>query len=527
MFKSFGRTALATGIIGAAVALAPAGASAASGSFNCSASAIRASVLGQSALEPVTANVGQSACQSALKSLPGSLPVPLSVNVAGAETVLQGPTDAVDQQTATAVGSVGDLAIRALPSLPISLPAAQLPAGLNAVNVPLSSSLISQLQLLGLPTSLVLNLVPQAQALIPTQSLPNADILDVHVASSTAQASCVSGAPQMTGSSQVAGITALGQSLPVGQVLNQALTLIGSRSISLSGINVSQLQLPGGLSFSLPIVGPLLQQAVQSAVNALPPIQIPASVANVSVTPAEQTVSNGTLTQRALHVQVSILGTSIADVVLGEATVSDAGVSCATAPTAASELALQCTKRKLTLIDVIERRDHVSLIGAADPSLIGKRVDVVFTATGAKAASAFVRPDGFFRATAKLPAASLRHTNDARYEAVYGSDHSLRLKLERRMHISNLRHRGGNVIISGVVTGPVASRDITIQQRVSCTEIKTIKTVHVGADGKWSAVVPAPPGSQAAVYRATTQVLHDLSSSKKFPTFTLPGYVSL
>lgn len=529
MYKSLRRALVVAGMFGVAIAAAPAGASAA-GTFDCSASAIRASVLGQTAIEPVVANVGKGSCQSALSSLPGSLPVPLAANVIGAETILQGPPDAVYQQTATAIGSVGDVAIRSLPSLPVTLPAAQLPSGLTNVAVPLSSSLQTQLALLGLPTSIVLNLLPAAQGLIPNLALPSTDILDVHLASSTATARCVSGAPQLDGSSQVAGITALGQTLPVGQIVNQALTLVNSQSISLSSIPLSQIQLPAGLSFNLPVVGPLLQSAVQSVLSSLPPIQIPATVANVAVTPAEQTVSNGTLTQRALHVQVSILGQSIADVVLGQASVSDVGVSCAppaAAPTAASELALQCTKRKLTLIDVIERSDHVSLIGAADRSLIGKRVDIVFTSTGKNVASALVRPDGFFRATAPLPPASVRHTNDARYEALYGGEHSLRLKLERRMHISSLRHRGDNVIISGVVTGPVASRDIVIQQRVSCTQLVDVKRIHPGPDGRWSAVVPAPQNTQAAVYRATTQVLHDLSSNKKFPTFTLPGYVSL
>jgi hypothetical protein len=520
---------LAVGILGAAIAAAPAGASAA-GTFDCSASAIRLSVLGQPAAEPITANSGKGTCQSAISSLgqAPALPAPLAVNLAGAQTTLQGPAGAVYQQTATAIGAVGDLAIKALPSLPIALPTPQIPAGLNAVTVPISSTLQTLLGLTG--NSIVVNLLPAVQSLIPTQALPSVDLVDVHIASSTASATCVAGAPKLSGSSQVAGISALGQSLPIGQLVNQALTLIDAKTISLSSLNLSQVQLPAGLSFSTPVVGPLLQTAVQSVIAGLPPVQIPATVAQVAVTPAEQTNSNGTLTQRALHVQVSLLGQSLADVVLGEASVSDSGVSCAppaAAPTAASELALQCTKRKLNLINVVERGDHVALLGAADKSLIGHRVDIVFTSTGQKVASAIVRPDGFFRSSAPLPPASVRHTNDARYQAVEGSERSLRLKLERRMHISSLRHRGNNVVISGVVTGPVASRNILIQQRVSCTQLVTVKRIHPRADGTWSAAVPAPPNTQAAVYRATTQVLHDTTSSKKFPTFTLPGFVSL
>ena len=526
MHKSLRRAVLAAGIIGAAIAAAPAGASAA-GTFDCSASAIRLSVLGQTAIDPITANIGKGTCQSAISSLgqAPALPAPLTVNLAGAQTVLQGPADAVYQQTATATGSIGDLSIKSLPSLPIALPTAVLPPNLTALPVPIDTTLAGLLGVTG--SSIPINVLPAVQSLIPAQALPSVDLLDVHIASSTASATCVSGAPQLSGSSQVAGISALGQSLPLGQVVNQALTLIGAKTISLSSLDLSKVQLPAGLSFSNPLYGSLLQTAVNAVIAGLPPATIPATVAQVAVTPAEQTNSGGTLTQRALHVAVSILGQSIADVVLGEASVSDSGVSCATPPTAASALALQCTKRKLNLINVVERSDHVALLGAADPSLIGHRVNIVFTSTGQKVASAIVRPDGFFRASAPLPPASLRHTNSARYQAVEGSEHSLRLKLERRMHISSLRHSGKNVVISGVVTGPLASHTILIQQRVSCTQLVTVKRIHTNADGTWSAVVPAPPNSQAAVYRATTQVLHDTTNSKTFPTFTLPGYISL
>lgn len=540
--SSLSRGLLTTFFAAAVLAGAPSGALAAGtgGSFNCSASAISVSVLGNAALEPITANPAAATCQNAissLTSLPTALPSPVSAAFAGAQTALQGPAGAAYAQTATATGAVGDLAIKSLPTLPIALPAAQVPSGLNAVTVPLSSALQLLLALPGSPTSIVVNVLPAAQKLIPTQALPNIDLANVHVAASTANATCVKGVPQLTGSSTVAGIAALGQALPIGQAVNQAVTLIGAQSISLSNIDLTQVQLPAGLSLSSPIYGSQLQSAIQAVVNNLPPITIPATVGQVSVTPAQQTNSNGVLTQRALEVQASILGHPIADVILGTASVADASVLCtppappasapAAGPLAASQLALQCTTRKLNLINVVERPDHVALLGAADRSLIGHTVDIVFAATGRKVATAVVRPDGFFRASAPLPPRSLRHGNMARYQAVAGGEHSLDLKLERRMHISSLRHSGKTVLISGVVSGPLASNDILIQQRVSCTQLVTVARIHPRPDGSWSAVVPAPAAGQAAVYRAATEVLNNPNSSKKFPTFTLPGFVSL
>jgi hypothetical protein len=517
---------LAASSVGVLFAAAPSGASAAP-TFDCSASAIRATVLGQS-IEPFTANAGKGTCQPAISSLaqPPTLPAPLSARAIGAQTDLTGAGGPAASQQATATAAIVDLAVKSLPSLPIALPTAPLPAGLNAVTVPLSA----QLQALGLPSVISVNVLPAVTALLPTQALPNLDLVDVHQLTSTASATCVSGAPQLTGSSQVAGISVLGQTLPVGQVVNQALTLIGAQTINLSSLDITKVQLPAGLSFNTTpaIVGQLLQQAVQAVIAKLPPVQIPATLAQVQITPAQQTNSNGTLVQRALAVKVSILGTSIADLVLGEARVSGSGVSCADAPAAAtttSQLALQCTKRKLTLIDVIERSDHVALLGAADKSLVGHTVDIVFG--GQKVASAVVRDSGFFRAQLPLPPASIRHTNDARYQAVVGHERSLRLKLERRMHISSLRHRGSNVVIRGRITGPLGSPRIAIQRRVSCTSTVTVAHVRPNADGSWTAVVPAPAHEQAAVYRATTQVRHSTSSDRKFPTFTLPGYVTL
>ena len=90
-------------------------------------------------------------------------------------------------------------------------------------------------------------------------------------------------------------------------------------------------------------------------------------LADVRVTPGAQSSDGTRLVQQALNVNVSALGQTLADLVLGEARVSAAGVDCS--PGAARTAAqLQCTHRRLVLTDVVRRDGRVRLVGAADRS---------------------------------------------------------------------------------------------------------------------------------------------------------------
>jgi hypothetical protein len=194
-----------------------------------------------------------------------------------------------------------------------------------------------------------------------------------------------------------------------------------------------------------------------------------------------------------------------------------------------SQLALQCTKRKLVLIDVLQRGNRVDLRGAADRHLIGNRVEIFFAATGRALASAVVGADGFFHTTVPLPAASIRSTNRARYQARIGNDRSLDLKLTRRMDVRSITAGGETVTIRGRVVGPLAKpvAPIVVQRRVSCSQYVTATRVAPNRDGTFTATLPAPPHQQAAVYRAATFVRKDSTNVKLFRTFTLPRVVAL
>src|SRR5947209_7764082 len=91
--RALAALALVIGALGATSA--PAGAQGTS--FNCDASALRVTLLGQATVEPVTANRGAGLCANASNSL--ALPAPLASTVANALTQVT-----PDNQNAKAIG---------------------------------------------------------------------------------------------------------------------------------------------------------------------------------------------------------------------------------------------------------------------------------------------------------------------------------------------------------------------------------------------------------------------------------------
>jgi hypothetical protein len=500
--------------------------SAQAASFGCEASAVRGTLLGSTTIEPVVANRAAPACRTVTAGLDAPLPVLLTASAASAKTSFGA---VAGQDTALAAGGLTDVRVLALPQLPITLPTAQISDTLGSVTVPITGVLQT---LLGGLVNISLDLRPALQALVPNGQLPTAELLRVQGAMAYASATCRDGAPVLDGSSDVAGVSVLGQSLPTGQVIDQVLSLIAGGSIDPSNVDLAKIVLPLGLSFGTAIVGPLLQTAVQTVLDALPPIAIPATLAQVRVTPGQQVRTAGELVQQALRVQVAVAGQSLADLVVGEAIVSAAGAcpaQVAAGPAAAVDLVLGCTTRRLVLTDVQERAGRVRLLGVADRSLAGRRVSIRFTHTGRTVAQALVRPDGNFSATAALPARALRSSNDARYEALVGGERSLALKLQRRMVISAARSSDGKVTLSGRVVGPLSRplAAITITRRVSCKRMELVARVKPRANGRFSVTVDAPAGELAVVYRLSTRVRRTTTNPKTFPTFTLPRAIAL
>src|SRR4051794_30477507 len=500
------RVAAGAAVVMAASALtgaAPAGAQ----EFGCEASALRGTVLGTTPVEPVTANHGQATCRTVNATAPFGVPLLLGASSLVAGTLFEGPAGRVDQQVATATGAVGDLRIGALPNLPIALPA--LPELPGPIAVPGVGSV---------------DLRPALQALLPNGGLPTADLVRTRSVSAQATARCAGGQPRLAGTSAVSGLSVLGQELPIGEVVDQTLTLIQGATIDPSNADLTKIPLPLGISLDLPGV----RNALQGVLDGLPNIEIPPVLAHVRVTPGAQSNDGTRLVQQALNVNVSALGQTLADLVLGEARVSAAGVNCS--PAAARTAAqLQCSHRRLVLADVVRRNGRVRLVGAADRSLIGRRVNIVFTGTGRRVATAVVKRDGSFAATSALQRRSFRRGNRERFQAVLGREKSLDLKLYRRMVVSSTKAARGKVTITGRVLPPLArpARSIEVRRRVSCNREAVVGRAHPDRSGRFTVTVPAPPKQLAAVYRLKTAVRKHTRNPKTYETFTLPRAVAL
>ena len=502
-------------LLGAAAAIVAAPSPASAAPWRCEASALSGSLLGGKVeLPTVKANAGALGCSTQKAGGGISLPAPLNSAALLAQTSITGDDPAT--QKVASVGGIADLRLNPLPQLPIALPKVEIPAELSAVKVDLPAVGLLPAQ------TISLDLRPALEQLLPNGQLPTADLLRVQGAVAYASAGCVGNAPKLAGASQVAGITVLGMELPVNQVVEKTLTLVDSGNIDPSNLDITDITLPAGLSLDLPIVGPVLKTAIQDTLDALPTIAIPASLAHVKVTPGEQTRVGDILIQRALRVQVGVLGQSILDAAVGEAMVGAGDVNCAPA--------LECTKKALVLVDVFPKAGRVKLLGAADRKYAGQTVNIVFEATGKVVATAKVQEDGEFATTAPMPSAKLRDGNQARYMAVIGDEKSMNLKLARRMVVERMTAKGGKVTIVGRVTGALAggdARNIVVSRRVSCTKMEKVGTFRPKSDGTFRIVFDAPRNERTAVYRLSSQVLFREGSEKLFDTYTLPRAVNL
>jgi hypothetical protein len=485
--------------------------------FNCDASAARLQLGGQATVEPITANRGEATCKE-VKSQTKQTVGPVTLGALIAETTVPKASEA-NAQGGLGLVSVSADALAALP-IPTLDAIDQLPA------VPLPANPL-------LPTGLTIDIRPAVKSLVG--GLKTGPLLELAGSLANAHARCDGSNPVLSGDTQTVGLKVLGQEIPTNAVVNQALTVFNGQTIDPSKLDLSQIVLPPGLSFTDPLLGAVLQNAVKDALAALPPITLPASILNLSVKPSSQVKADGGLTQQGLSVSLALAGQPVLSLVAGEARVSVDSVKCTvTTPagevapvTAIPQQALSCGTRRLALINVLDRGSYVAIYGAADKRLAGKRVLIRSKADGGKVvARPRVNKYGLFHAKAPLPPERYRYTNNARYIAVHGSDKSLNLKLHRRMVFTSIRSAHGKVTLSGIVTKPwTDDRTIVIRRRLTCREQKIVARVHPDSTGRFKVTLKAPKNGDVGVYRATTMVAFPDPSAPDFRTYTLPGLV--
>ena len=582
------KLALAIGVAStAALATAVAAPAAQAAPFTCSASALSASLAG-TALPLDQAFIPDGACTTREGGIPSIPANPLLSG--GALNANSQASGTGASQTATAQGRVAALDVGSLASLGVPLNTitsqipipAQLsqpinlafPAQATAALQPVITALQAlaavpvvgagaAAQLAQLNTALTTGVsVNVGDTIRAALQLPDISVLHTGVASATATARCVDNRAVLSGSSEVASITALGQTLPTDDLGNQVLTL-NTAAIDLSSLDLPAITLPAILDQALPGLTTIIRQQVLGALQTqlidqiqanLPAggIGIPASALNLTVSPKSTDASATKLTQRGPRLTLNVAGNPVLDLTLGTASVGSEGVDCSnpvppstTAPAqppasgsapstsapaaSAAQQLLQCSERRLVLTNVLQRSNRVALFGVADKAFAGQTVQIRFNATKRDVTSAVVQPDGTFKATAPLPPAAIRSSNAARYQARIGTNKSLDLKLQRRMTVSNLDSANGMVTVKGKLTEPlpVGGASVLLSRRVSCNDLQPLKRVKADRNGNYEITVPAPVGESAVVYRLQSKVRNNPRNPKTFRTYTLPQGIDI
>src|SRR5688572_1755253 len=334
----------------------------------CESSALAVTLGPSPKTEPVTANRGAPACKAAQAggNFPAT-PLPVTGTLLSATTGLEPATGTPSAQTASAAAGLGSLAIA---GLPIPIP----PPDLSALPGPQT-----------VPGVGTIDIRAVARSLLPTF---NGDLVNLRALRAEATGRCVSGTPRLTGTSSVLGVTVLGTELPVDRITSRTINLTDSTSIDPSDLSPAQLGVPG---VDITLLQPVLDD--------LPTISVPAAAATVRVEPGRQTTGGGRLVQHALDVKITLGGQNVLDLTVGEAIVGAANVNCG----GVADLALECTSRRIVLIDVLRSKGKVRLFGAANRRYAGRRVKIRFSASGKVVARPRVRSSGLFQATAKLP----------------------------------------------------------------------------------------------------------------------------
>jgi hypothetical protein len=475
----------------------------------CAASAARATVAGQATAEPAAAGGDSAPCRAGRSELTSpALPVGVSAGALSAQTA------ADDRARAQASASVSDVSLGAPSGVVPAAATAQIDA-IAPVDVPVP--VIGPVHV---------DLRPALRELLRT--LPAVELVRLGSATASASSRCVGGDAVITGSSSTTGVVLAGQPIDLDGPRSEAVELLGAYSIDPSDIDAADV-VQHGSALSPAVLGPLLQPVL----DAMAPITVPATLADVQLVPDERLQAGSLRTYRALHVRASVAGAEIVDAVLAEARAGGEGCAAGSGGAGAgaegiADLALQCASQHVVLVDVLDTGRRVKLVGAAAGRYIGRTVEIRLAATGAVVARPIVQEDGTFRATAPLPGRRIRYTNKARYRASIDGERSLPLKLNRRMIVTRTASTTRGTTMRGRVTGPRWRRArITVKRRLSCGRWKVVKRLAMTRSGRFRVTIPHARGASSAVFRMQTTVSALDRTGRPEPTFTLPRYVAL
>ena len=169
---------------------------------------------------------------------------------------------------------------------------------------------------------------------------------------------------------------------------------------------------------------------------------------------------------------------------------------------------LACAKSAIAITDISQRSGRVRILGVTKPQNAGRQIRIAFANAANFVATAIVAADGSFRATAPLPARSVRNTDRARYRATLDGQRTPWLKLTRRLVLSGLHLLESDLDIGGRLTGLlVKGARIVVTSQSSCgSPPKVIGHITVDSDGTFSRVIALPETVTGFVVRLTAVV---------------------
>ena len=180
----------------------------------------------------------------------------------------------------------------------------------------------------------------------------------------------------------------------------------------------------------------------------------------------------------------------------------------APAPVDANAALLACAKSSIAITDISQRSGRVRILGVTTKASAGEEVAIEFASPGEIVATAVVTADGSFRATAPLPARTIRNTNRARYRASLDTSRTPWLKLTRRLQLTGLHTAGSDLEVGGYLKKPlIAGARVTVTSQSSCgASPQVIAQLTVARNGRFHRVIPIPSTASGFVVRLTARV---------------------
>lgn len=182
---------------------------------------------------------------------------------------------------------------------------------------------------------------------------------------------------------------------------------------------------------------------------------------------------------------------------------------------------LECLNRDLVITNIRSRTGRVVVTGLADSSLVGRRVKINYLPTGSvTVASALVRPNGSFKATAVGPSVTAQRSGAARYRAKIGLRTTAWVKMKRRIRLNAMHIRNGKIFTSGRIRGVRRSVPVEVSISSNCGRFEVLGRLRTNRQGRFRGSFEVPPGTREVLGRIHSRA-YNYRTGREFSTYSI------